>query len=118
MNELGDALSRRAADMAWPDSGKVTPVTFEPPRRTWQLNAGDLTGASPPYLFKALDEDDSAWNLVQRRPVSSLVPSPDKDGLLLEQVTVIFADGTMRVFNQDDQVLIGPTLAQGRGRRG
>jgi len=104
--------------MAWADNGKVISVNFEPLRRTWQLNARELGGASPPYLFKGLDEDDSAWNLVQRRPVSSLVPSPDKDGFLLEEVTVIFADGTMRVFNQDDQVVIGPTLAQGRGRRG
>lgn len=93
-------------------------MAFEPPRRTWQLNARDLAGASPPYLFKGLDDDDSAWNLVQRRPASRLVPSPEKDGSVLEQVVVTFADGAVRVFTLDDQVLIGPTMAQGRGRRG
>jgi hypothetical protein len=93
-------------------------VTFEPPRRTWQLDASDLAGASPPYLLKGLDDDDLAWNLVQRRPVGRLVPSPEKDGFLPAGVTVTFADGTVRFFKPGDQVLIGPTLAQGRGRRG
>jgi hypothetical protein len=86
--------------------------------RTWQLKVSDLAGASPPYLFKGLDDDDSAWNLVRERPIGRLVPSPDKDGFLPEEVTVRFADGTVRVFNPADQVMIGPTIAQGRGRRG
>jgi hypothetical protein len=62
---------------------------------------------STPYLFKGLDDDDSAWNLVHQRPICRLVPSPDKDGFLPEEVAVIFADGAERFFNPDDQVLIG-----------
>ena len=77
------------------DSGRLPRedhlVTFKPPRRTRQLNAGDLAGEIPPYLFKGLDDDDSAWNLVRKRPICRLVESPDRDGLLPPEVTVIFS---------------------------
>jgi hypothetical protein len=81
-------------------------TSYESPARTRQHRAADLAGMSPPYLFKALDDDDSAWNLVQERPICSLVPTPD--GQLPPEVTVTVADGTVRVFNPDDQVLVGP----------
>jgi hypothetical protein len=39
-----------------------------------------------------------------------LVPTPERDALLPPEVTVIFTDGTERVFNPDDWILIGPTI--------
>jgi hypothetical protein len=50
---------------------------------------------------------------VRQRPIGRLVPSPDKDGFLPEEVTVTFANGTVRVFNPDDQVLIGTVRNSG-----
>jgi hypothetical protein len=66
------------------------------------MRASDLPGWRAPYLLKALDEDNSAWNLVSETPIGRLVPSPDKKGFLPEEVTVIFADGTVRLFNPQD----------------
>jgi hypothetical protein len=83
-------------------------LTYEPPPSTTQLRAGELANAGIPYLFKALDDDDSAWNLVREIPTCRLVP--DKDGFLPPVVTVNFADGTVRLFNPDDQVLVGPVI--------
>lgn len=35
----------------------------------------------------------------------------DRDGFMPPEVTVIFTDGTERVFNPGDQILIGPTIS-------
>jgi hypothetical protein len=86
-------------------------MSFEPPPEMWPLRAGDLSSnGNPPYLFKARDDDDSQWNLVNARPIYRLVPTPDRDAFLPPEVTVMFADGTARLFNPDDLILIGPTI--------
>jgi hypothetical protein len=61
--------------------------------------------------MKALDDDDTAWNVVSRRPICGLTPSPERDVFIRPEVTMVFANGTGRVFNPDDQILIGPTIA-------
>lgn len=88
-------------------------MNFEPPQRTWTLQARTLAGgANPPYLFKARD-DDRQWNLVNERPICRMVQTSKRDALLPPEVTVKFADGTARIFNPDDWVLIGPTIVHG-----
>jgi hypothetical protein len=86
-------------------------MTFQPPLRTTQLRAVDLTSAGTPYLVKGLDDDDSAWNLVEARPICRLVPP------LPQEVTVIFTDGAVRVFEPQDQVLVGPVTNRVGGDR-
>lgn len=86
-------------------------MTYEPPSHTWQLKAGELAGnTNTPYLFKGVDDDDSQWNVVARTPICRMMPTPDRDGFMPPEVTVLFTDGAERVFNPDDQVLIGPTI--------
>jgi hypothetical protein len=77
-------------------------MTFEPPPRPRQMRADTLLSWPTPYVLKGLD-DDSAWNLVETKPISRLVPD-----LLRVEVTVTFADGSARVFEPHNSVLEGP----------
>jgi hypothetical protein len=61
-------------------------MAFQPPPRTTKLRAIALTNAGTPYLLKGLDDDDSAWNLVEERPIASLMPKPDRTGFLPGEV--------------------------------
>ena len=70
-------------------------VTFEPPSTWKQFRAAYVeNGAKPPYLMKALDDNDSEWNLVEENPRTTLQPSgaDEGTGFLPEATTFKFAD--------------------------
>jgi hypothetical protein len=73
------------------------------------MRASNLPGLPTPYLLKGLEDDDSAWNLVESRPVVTLTPAaPGRDaGFLPEGATVTFADTSVRWFESNEWVLIG-----------
>ena len=96
---------------ARPHNGRMA---TEPPPTYEQLSASDLPGCGVPYLLRPVDEDN--WHLVKQRPIHRLVPLPG-EGFLPQEVTVTLADGTERMFNPQDQVLVGPA-AQGGGSGG
>lgn len=84
-------------------------MSFHPPSDTLLVRADDLPGQfEPPYLFKANDDDDSQWNLVRERPQHRQSLTAERDAFLPSEVTVIFADKTVRMFNPGDLVLVGP----------
>ncbi|MGA7054855.1 MAG: hypothetical protein WBZ37_27015 [Mycobacterium sp.] len=79
------------------------------PRRVHQMRAVDLTAVNPPaagYLFRDYGDRDHAWKLVKTWVICEL--APHEGAFLPAVVTVKFADGTVRFFNPDDQVEIGP----------
>jgi hypothetical protein len=91
-------------------------MAFEPPPTTKQLRAVEVeTGAHPPYLLKALDDDDSEWNLVEQSPQTTLMPRPDRTGFLPETTTFKFADGKTRWFHPNDPVLVGTPVTHRLG---
>jgi hypothetical protein len=45
-------------------------MAFELPAETTQMRASNLPGQPTPYLLKGLEDNDSAWNLVESRPSS------------------------------------------------
>jgi hypothetical protein len=92
-------------------------MAFEPPPRTTQLRAIDLTNAGTPYLLKGLDDDDSDWNLVETKPIGTLTPNLGAAGSHLEVVTVTFDDGSVRWFEPHEPVLIGPVTNRIGGDR-
>lgn len=95
-------------------------MTFEPPdsSSTKQFRAVQLTNYPPPYVLKGVDEPDSEWNLVERQPIATLVPSPGGSGFLPQTVTVTYADTSVRVFESDhDQVLVAPVTRRRGGTR-
>lgn len=69
-------------------------------------------GAGTPYLVKALDDDDSAWNLVNERPICRLGSAPDRKGFLPQEVAVTFVDGSVRMFEPRDPILIGTVTSR------
>lgn len=92
-------------------------MTFEPPPTTRQMRALMATTWPIPYLLKGIDDDDLAWNLVREAPIGRLMPNPEKDGFLPEEVTVNFDDGSVRLFESNDQVLVGPVTNRIGGDR-
>lgn len=93
-------------------------MTFQPPPKTRQYQAGWLeNSAAPPYLLKALDDDDSDWNLVEINPRTTLMPSPDRTGFMPETTTVHFSDGKIRFFDPKDPVLVGDVTERLGGDR-
>jgi hypothetical protein len=92
-------------------------MAFEPPPRTTQLRAIDLTNAGTPHLLKGLDDDDSDWNLVETKPIGTLTPNLGAAGSHLEVVTVTFDDGSVRWFEPHEPVLIGPVTNRIGGDR-
>jgi hypothetical protein len=83
------------------------------------MRASNLPAHPPPYLLKGLEDDDSAWNLVENRPVVALTPArPGKnEGFLPEGATVIFADTSVRWFESNEWVLTGPVTRRLGGDR-
>jgi hypothetical protein len=76
-------------------------MAFEPSPAARPMRAISLANWPTPYLLKGADDDDSSWNLVEQVPIASFVPG------LPEGVTVKFADGDVRLFEPNDQVLVG-----------
>lgn len=100
--------------------GTVVVVAFEPPRTWQQLPAVHVeNGANPPYLMKALEDDDSQWNLVEENPRTTLQLSRADEGagFMPETTTFKFADGKTRWFGPNDPILIGPVTERRGGER-
>lgn len=93
-------------------------MAFQPPAETRQRQALWLENTeAPPYLLKALDDDDSEWNLVDKRPQTTLMPRGDGEGFMPETTTVHFADGKTRFFDPKEYVLVGPVTERLGGDR-
>ncbi len=93
-------------------------MAFQPPPTTRQFRARELeNGASPPYLLKGLEDDDSEWNLVEKDPRTTLMPRGDGTGLMPETTTVHFSDGKTRFFEPNEYVLTGPVTERLGGDR-
>jgi hypothetical protein len=75
------------------------------------------SSVAPPYLLKALDDDDSEWNLVEKSPRTTMMPTPDRTGFMPQTTTVDFADGKTRFFDPNEYVLIGPVTERLGGDR-
>jgi hypothetical protein len=88
-------------------------MAFEPPTKTRQFRAVDLENSvPPPYILKALNDDDSEWNLVEQRPRTTLTQAGSGQGFLPETTTVVFEDGKKRWFDPNDPVLVADVTAR------
>ena len=86
-------------------------MTFEPPSETVQLCAREAISTSPPYLLRELADEEAAWNLVATLPVATSMPG------LPQLVNVAFTDGSVRVFDPEDVVLIRSVSHRAEGDR-
>ncbi|OMC14956.1 hypothetical protein [Mycobacterium sp. SP-6446] len=93
-------------------------MAFEPPQTTRQLRAVEVENVRhPPYLLKALDEPDTEWRLVAERPLTTMMPNPDKTGFLPQSTVFKIEDGTVKYFSPHDEVLIASVTARKGGDR-
>lgn len=75
-------------------------MTFDSSSKSVLLRARETVTTPAPFLLKETADDDSAWNLVAQTPVTTDLPG------LAQLISVTLTDGSVRVFELDDVVVI------------
>lgn len=87
-------------------------MTFEPPpSQTAQMRAHEALDAAPPYLLRGSRQGDVAWKLVAEPPSVLSLPG------LSRVVAVTYVDGSVRLFEPEDVLFVGPVTERTEGDR-